>query len=390
LDLDKGKKGNSMSKLFFFLLTSLIVGCATNPPLITQENTREIASTLDPSCVEITTTLLKALPKTASGKTKETFVPAMGDQTLLFSSGAEVSGELASVKKLKDGTIYYYGTQGPTQLLHDGKVLPSQGVNQHAAGFGSPVGNLKGMKKSMEDMSAEELLSANIEIGRDITLEFESGVVVKGRLKKIMKRNNKNILFTFEDLTTEVTGPDGSLLFEKSWGTYDMVVAKAIVGVDKSSTRVSKAAFEIYKKKLFDKDAQLETIRDLKEHGINFILAKLKEKGFVPVKFLEYVSMEELWEKTILVHKTKGYYGIPFDVGEYGADHGEFSHALQYYTVMKNLTPEELEVVKGIFRNMETNMNTFDQTWERFFEARGHFDIPNTPSYWRKLADGTI
>lgn len=155
--------------------------------------------------------------------------PDTGEQVLKSSSGIQVKGNFTTFKKNDQGEIFYYGTKGPTELLYEGVVIPGQGVKQHAQGFSSPLGKLKGVSKAIEDLNAEELNQLGIIAGEEVTLEYVSGVVVTGKLKSILTRNNKNIIFIFEDSTAEVTGPDGTLYFERSWGTYDMVIGSQFV-----------------------------------------------------------------------------------------------------------------------------------------------------------------
>ncbi|MFA6237245.1 MAG: hypothetical protein WC635_07970 [Bacteriovorax sp.] len=364
--------------LIFIILLFVITGCSTSPI-----GRRDIAST-GQSCVDIASTFFsKEVDATPASFAASGFEPATGQQTLTLSSGIQVEGKFTSLKKVNDkGEIFYYGTQGPTQLRHEGKVIPGQDAKQHPQGFSSPLGNLKVTDKPLEDLSTSELKGLGIEVGQEVTIEFRSGVIVQGKLKNIVNKNGKNIIFTFENETTEVMAPDGSLLFERSWGIYDMAIGKMFIS--NGGEKIPGHVISTYKRKLFNKTRQLDTIKDFKERGIEYIYDQLKSKGFRPVVLNEMVSTEELWKKVIVTNSKKGYYGIPIDIGEFAKDHGEYSHALQYYTLTKDMSESELNEFKSIFRRMEMSSTSFDEMWTKFFEAPGA-STPDTPGFWRKL-----
>jgi phenylalanine-4-hydroxylase len=73
-------------------------------------------------------------------------------------------------------------TTGETALAVGNKQLKGHGKNYHKDGFSSPVGKLKGHEKPLEDFTSEELKAAGIEAGKEISLTFESGITVSGKL----------------------------------------------------------------------------------------------------------------------------------------------------------------------------------------------------------------
>jgi hypothetical protein len=151
------------------------------------------------------------------------------DQTLIGTSGVEINGEVSRILKNKKDEVIYINTKGPSALTYANNPISRQGVKQHPTGFGSPVGRLKTSKKKVEDFTTKDLLRNNIVKGEEVTMSYESGVTVTGKLKDIKRQNGKIILMTFEETT--VVGPKGEKLFQKSWGTYDMTVMDEIVGI---------------------------------------------------------------------------------------------------------------------------------------------------------------
>lgn len=149
--------------------------------------------------------------------------------TCVFSSGLQVSGKIRDVMCNCLGEEIYFSTTGPTQLAHLNKELPGHDTLYHAQGFGSPVGMLQNINQPLENLSVDELKANDIATGQRCHLGFLSGVTVEGQLDHILRRDGKNLIFTFTHCT--VTDLSGKRLFEPAWGTYDMAVGNHIVSV---------------------------------------------------------------------------------------------------------------------------------------------------------------
>lgn len=146
--------------------------------------------------------------------------------TAKLSSGLEVSGKFIEPMTNAIGEVIYYRTEGPSQLALQGKELEQHGTDYHAAGFGSPLGRICNLMKPLELASEYELQELGIHRDEAIHLEFLSGVTVQGHLRSISKDHATVLLMTIDDCT--VTGPMGEILFEPSWGTFDMAVGDII------------------------------------------------------------------------------------------------------------------------------------------------------------------
>jgi len=145
--------------------------------------------------------------------------------TCVYSSGLQVSGIFTKVIE-KDGMPVYIQLTGPTSLNYENRQMEGHGVKYHKDGFGSPVGRIKGFTKPPEKISEGELRALGIEIGSRASIEFESGVSVKGVLENQTFKNGNLLLLSFSDCT--VTYRD-QVLFEPAWGIYDMAVGAEIV-----------------------------------------------------------------------------------------------------------------------------------------------------------------
>jgi len=150
--------------------------------------------------------------------------------TAVYSSGLQVSGTITDFMKADAEQPEFIKTTGPTILCYDNKQLKGHDKKYHKDGFSSPVGKLKGIATPIEDMTVDELSQLLIEHGEQAVLNFESGIVVSGMIKSLaMNDNGKVILISFTNCT--VKDKKGELLFDPSWGVYDMAVGERIVSV---------------------------------------------------------------------------------------------------------------------------------------------------------------
>jgi phenylalanine-4-hydroxylase len=147
--------------------------------------------------------------------------------TAVFSSGLQLTGTLATILKDEKGEAVYIRTKGPTALSLDDKQVVGHGRDTHHKGFGTPIGRLAG-KTVIENSSLDQLKSLGILQGSEALLKFESGVNVKGTVKSILLSEDKPILISFQDC--QVTYKE-QVLFEPSWGTFDMAVGAEITSV---------------------------------------------------------------------------------------------------------------------------------------------------------------
>lgn len=144
--------------------------------------------------------------------------------TCTYSSGLQVSGIFTDVITINESPVYLK-TSGPTQLSYKNKELPGHGKSYHAEGFGSPVGRLKNQNTPLRFLSDGELENLGIAENKKSKLIFNSSVTVNGLLKNIKRKDGKIVLMSFTDCTVKL---NGHILFEPSWGIYDMAIGDEI------------------------------------------------------------------------------------------------------------------------------------------------------------------
>jgi phenylalanine-4-hydroxylase len=147
--------------------------------------------------------------------------------TSVLDSGLQISGTLAQVRPRLPGEpdgepAAYLQFAGPTQLSFGDEELAGHGAKTHREGFGTPVGRVRGLGKPASELTDAEIAGLG---GR---IEFESGVVVQGKLKGKVSRGGKNLLLSFEDCVV-THGKDA--LFKPEWGVYDMACGARVLSV---------------------------------------------------------------------------------------------------------------------------------------------------------------
>ncbi|MGH8016574.1 MAG: aromatic amino acid hydroxylase, partial [Candidatus Zixiibacteriota bacterium] len=206
----------------------------------------------------------------------------------------------------------YIKSTGPSSLAFGDKELPGHDKNYHKDGFGSPVGRLTNSSKPLEDMTDGDLEKLGIKTGKAGTLKFESGVTVAGHLDKTLRKDGKLILMTFGDC--KVT-QGSKVLFDPSWGTYDMAVGHRIVSVfngaaDKdayeqlamvSRTRTIKINRTEQDKKLYKFYQAIREVRSgNSDHSqLPGVWTKLQKEHphdwLAPLELLEYLTQNDLY-----------------------------------------------------------------------------------------------
>lgn len=147
--------------------------------------------------------------------------------TVELNTGIQISGKFVEVLTDEYDRPVYIRTEGPTALAYKNKEVIGHHKEYHRDGFGSPIGKLKGINLSIEDMSPTDLEAYGIYEGRETSLTFEGNVVVRGEIIT-GKRNlqGKIILISFKNCTVK---QGERVLFKPEWGIYDMAVGASLV-----------------------------------------------------------------------------------------------------------------------------------------------------------------
>jgi phenylalanine-4-hydroxylase len=191
--------------------------------------------------------------------------------TCEYSSGLQVSGVFTEVLTDKKKEPIYLRTTGKTALAFKDKELPGHGIDYHKDGFGSPIGKWK---------------QTDLKESKKTKLEFESGVTVEGKIDKLLERDGKLLLITFSNCTAKY---GGRVLFDPSWGTYDMAVGDRIASVFNGAA--DKDAYN--QVALVPKERTIKVPSDAKRKKLESLYAQVRQiretrKG--------YERLGEIWE----------------------------------------------------------------------------------------------
>jgi len=191
--------------------------------------------------------------------------------TCEYSSGLQVTGVFDEVIVDANKTPIYLHAKGPCSVAFKDKEIPGHGRDYHRDGFGSPIGKWNQM----------ELIE-----GKKAKLEFESGVVVEGKIDKILRRDGKLLLITFSGC--QVKHGD-RVLFDPAWGTYDMAVGERISSVFNGAA--DKDAYN--QVALVPKERTIKVPSDEKRKRLENLYAQVRK---IRESKTGYERLGEIWE----------------------------------------------------------------------------------------------
>jgi phenylalanine-4-hydroxylase len=145
-----------------------------------------------------------------------------------LDSGLQISGILENFFTDKKGEPCFLKFKGPVQLSYKNTELSDHSAKYHKEGFSTPIGLIKGLGKSADELTAKDLEARGFKKNQKGTLEFESGITLTGIFQNHVSRNGGIIIYTFEDCTVT---KEGQILFKPEWGTYDMACGIHITAV---------------------------------------------------------------------------------------------------------------------------------------------------------------
>jgi phenylalanine-4-hydroxylase len=205
--------------------------------------------------------------------------------TCQYSSGLQVSGVFTEVITSGDEPLYLR-TTGATALAFGDKELTGHGIDYHKDGFGSPIGRWKNVNKVPEDLTDDELAAIGIRPGVTARLEFASGIVVAGRVEKMLHRDGKLILITFNNCTA--THGD-RILFDPAWGAFDMAVGSRVSSVFNGAA--DKDAYN--QVALVPKERTIKVPSDAKRKRLENLYAQVRQ---IRESKVGYERLGEIWE----------------------------------------------------------------------------------------------
>jgi phenylalanine-4-hydroxylase len=160
--------------------------------------------------------------------------------TAVFSSGLQLSGVFTDVGMDQENQTTFIKTTGPSALAFNNKELEGHGKSYHSEGYSSPIGNLKGSIKVLENYTDADLVTAGIVKNEYCELFFENGFYLQGTAENWLHKEDKLLLIRFSNCT--LSDSKGNLYYKPEWGNFDIAVGEKIVSVYNGAA--DKDAFE--------------------------------------------------------------------------------------------------------------------------------------------------
>lgn len=145
--------------------------------------------------------------------------------TVELDSGIQVSGVLERYDVNDSGEPIFFKMTGPTQLCIGGQQVDGHGPEYHCHGYSSPIGCFNGWNGKVESLC---LKSLGIIEGASATLNFDSGIIVNGKVKSITELNGTPLIIQFSDCTVKKST---EILFAPNWGLFDLVIGVKVSSV---------------------------------------------------------------------------------------------------------------------------------------------------------------
>ena len=147
--------------------------------------------------------------------------------TIEIDNLIQVSGIVDQYILYKKKPIFIKLNKG-VQISYKNKQLNGHGIDYHSNGFSTPLGKIKNLNKSINQLSNALLKKNNIINNQISNIEFQSGIKVNGRVEKIFRKKSKIILITFNNCTVTYKN---KILFNPKWGKFDMICGNKINSV---------------------------------------------------------------------------------------------------------------------------------------------------------------
>ncbi len=206
--------------------------------------------------------------------------------TCEYSSGLQVSGIFDEVLTDQNDSPTYLRTTGKTALAFRNKELEGHGIDYHKDGFGSPVGKWKRTSTPPELLTDDQLHALGIVEEKKAKLEFVSGIVVSGKVEKVLRRDERLLAITFSNCSAKY---GERVLFNPDWGTYDMAVGERITSVFNGAA--DKDAYN--QVALVPKERTIKVPSDAKRRRLENLYAQVRK---IRESKTGYERLGEIWE----------------------------------------------------------------------------------------------
>jgi phenylalanine-4-hydroxylase len=235
----------------------------------------------------------------------------------------QVSGLFTEVITDAKESPIYLRTTGKSALAFQNKELAGHGIDYHKEGFGSPIGKRK---------------QTEIAEGRIAHLGFESGVTVEGKVEKLLRRDGQLLLITFSNCTAKC---GDRVLFDPSWGAYDMAVGERITSVFNGAA--DKDAYN--QVALVPKERTIKVPSDAKRKRLENLYAQVRQ---IRESKTGYERLGEIWETQQAEHADDWLLSMEiFELLDETGQQPELKNKIEKFLNGKKTTTKDLSTLIG-------------------------------------------
>jgi phenylalanine-4-hydroxylase len=158
-----------------------------------------------------------------------------------------------------------------------------------------------GAQKPLEDFTEQDFFEFGIELNKEVLLSFESGITVQGILRDITKVDIKNIIFSFTSCTVKTK--EEFILFDPSWGVFDMAVGASIVSVFNGPADIGTFEDQLY----VSPEQTHQPSYSGNDYAYHALFAKVREIReqieLVPITSAQLEELENIFNQVLVSHK---------------------------------------------------------------------------------------
>lgn len=143
-----------------------------------------------------------------------------------LSSGLTIEAETIALVRDANCLVYYVRAEGPTRLLWGSQVISGHDESRHPHGFSAPIGVPTSLSVvgAWHEATDQALVDAGLLAGSRVHWCYQSGVVLQAKYLGCLRLDGELVLMTFDECS--ITGPGGEVLYEPSWGEFDLAVTQ--------------------------------------------------------------------------------------------------------------------------------------------------------------------
>lgn len=158
--------------------------------------------------------------------------------TVTLNSGVQLTGIIDSYKT-ENKEIVFLEFREICAMAYNNKEIPGMSAHRFPEGICLPLGGIEGFERGLEHCNDNDLYELGLVEGEYGMLEYTSGWIFHGTLKRIRHQDGKPVLLTWLD--AELMEPDGKSPV-RTWEYFELPLGSSVVSVFNGAA--DKEAFE--------------------------------------------------------------------------------------------------------------------------------------------------